>query len=82
MKILVRNLDRTTTQEELLNLFQDFGAVQSCNLVVDQETGGSKGFAFVEMPKPGEAKAAIKSLNAKKVGDTLIRVKKAQEKSS
>ncbi len=82
MKILIRNLARSTTEAELKNLFDEFGAVQSCNLVLDKETGLSKGFAFVEMPKPGEAKAAIKNLNGKSIGNSKIRVKKAEEKSN
>jgi RNA recognition motif-containing protein len=81
MKILIRNLNRATTQDALLGLFEAFGTVQSCNVVIDQKTGQSKGFAFVEMPKIGEAKAAIKSLNNQLVDDTRIRVKKAEEKA-
>lgn len=80
MKLLVRNLDRTTTEAELKALFEEFGPVQSCNLVMDQKTGGSKGFGFVEMPKAGDAKAALKNLNNKKVGENNIRVKKAEDK--
>ena len=80
MKLLIRNLDRSTTEEELLVLFLEFGAVQSCNLVMDQGSGKSKGFGFVEMPKPGEAKAAIKNLNNKTIGKNKIRVKKAEDK--
>lgn len=82
MKLLVRNLDRLTTEEELNSLFQEFGAVQSCNLVIDRDTGESKGFGFIEMPKSGEAKAAIKNLNDKTVGSNKIRVKKAEDKNS
>ncbi len=82
MKLLVRNLDRQTTEKELRNLFEEFGAVQSCNLVIDRETGVSKGFGFVEMPKAGEAKAAIKNLNNKDVGSKKIRVKKAEDKKA
>ncbi len=82
MKLLVRNLDRATTEDELKALFQEFGVVQSCSLVIDKETGKSKGFGFVEMPKPGDAKAAIKTLNNKSVGANKIRVKKAEDKSS
>ena len=82
MKLLVRNLDRLTTEEELKSLFQEFGAVQSCNLVIDSDGGTSKGFAFVEMPKPGEAKAAISNLNNKTVGHNRIRVKKADVKKA
>ena len=82
MKLLVRNLDRSTTAEELTDLFQAFGKVQSCNLVFDKESGLSKGFGFVEMPNPGEAKAAMKSMNNKTVGSNKIRVKKAEAKSA
>ena len=81
MKLLIRNLDRSITEEELKLLFQEFGVVQSCNLVIDKDSGKSKGFGFVEMPKSGEAKAAVKNLNNKKVGENLIRVKKAESKS-
>lgn len=82
MKLLVRNLDRSTTEEELVNLFQAFGEVQSCNLIIDQVRGVSKGFGFVEMPKVGEAKIAMKNLNNKTIGSNKIRVKKAEEKNA
>ena len=81
MKLLIRNLDRSTTEQELKGLFQEFGAVQSCDLVIDRDSGASKGFGFIEMPKSGEAKAAIKNLNNKTVGSTKIRVKKAEDKN-
>lgn len=80
MKLIIRNLARSTTEDELKALFEAHGAVQSCNLVTDKATGGSKGFAFVEMPKAGEAKAAMKSLNNKDVAGNHIRVKKAEVK--
>ncbi|MDH5424332.1 MAG: RNA-binding protein [Gammaproteobacteria bacterium] len=79
MKLLIRNLARTTTEAELKVLFDEFGTVQSCNLVMDKVSGGSKGFGFVEMPKAGEAKAASKNLNGKEVAGNKIRVKKAEE---
>ncbi len=82
MKLLVRNLDRSTTEEELTNLFQVFGEVQSCNLIIDQVSGVSKGFGFVEMPRAGEAKIAMKNLNNKTIGSNKIRVKKAEEKNA
>ncbi len=82
MKILVRNLARSTTEKELNALFQTFGNVQSCRLVIDPISNESKGFGFVEMPKPGEAKAALKNLNNKEVAGNTIRVKKAEDKSS
>lgn len=79
MKLLVRNLDRATTETELNELFTAFGNVQSCNLVIDQVSGESKGFGFVEMPNPGEAKAAMQNLNNQPVGSNRIRVKKAED---
>ncbi len=48
--------------------------------MLDKDTGGSKGFGFVEMPKAEEAKFAIKKLNNKKVAKNIIRVKKAEDK--
>ena len=82
MKLLVRNLDRSTTEDELKRLFEEFGAVQSCNLILDQDSGESKGFGFIEMPKIGEAKVAVKSLNNKTIGANKIRVKKAEVKKA
>lgn len=82
MKLLVRNLSRSTTEDELKALFCGYGAVQSCNLILDKVSGDSKGFAFVEMPKAGEAKAAIKNLNNTNFADNKIRVKKAEDKSA
>lgn len=80
MKLLIRNLARSTTEDELKALFAEHGALQSCTLVLDKVSGGSKGFGFVEMPNPGEAKAAMKTLNGKDVDGNKIRVKKAEEK--
>jgi RNA recognition motif-containing protein len=79
MKLLVRNLARSTTAKELIDLFQAFGTVQSCNLVMDEVSGVSKGFGFVVMPAPGNGKAAMKSLNATEIAGQVIRVNRASE---
>lgn len=78
MKLLVRNLARSTTEHEIRQLFSVHGTVKECTLVLDQETGQSKGFAFVEMPEQAEAKAAIAALNMTSVAKSKIRVKAAQ----
>lgn len=78
MKILIRNLDRLVTQPELEALFQPFGHVESCVIVLDSKTGKSKGFGFVEMPNPRDAIKAIKGLNTLKVRGYGIRVKAAE----
>lgn len=79
MKLLVRNLSRSTTEQEIRILFSTHGSVTECNLVLDQETGKSKGFAFVEMPNESEAKSAISTLHETRVAKNRIRVKIAQK---
>lgn len=78
MKLLVRNLARTTTEHEVRVLFSAHGTVTQCDLVLDQETGQSKGFAFLEMPDETEAKTALNNLNLTNVAKSKIRVKFAQ----
>ena len=80
MKILVRNLERSVTEAELLKLFKPYGTVESAVVVMDAETKKSKGFGFIEMPNPREAIKAIKGLNTLKVKGAGIRVKAAEEK--
>ncbi|MBA6410720.1 MULTISPECIES: RNA recognition motif domain-containing protein [unclassified Pseudoalteromonas] len=77
MKLLVRNLSRATTEHELRTLFAEHGKVTTCNLVLDKDTGQSKGFAFLEMPNDIESKSAIKALNQSTVDKSKIRVKLA-----
>jgi len=78
MKLLVRNLSRSTTEQEIRILFTEHGAVNECTLVLDQETGKSKGFGFVEMPNEGEAKKALSALHEARIANNRIRVKIAQ----
>ncbi|GAD91145.1 MULTISPECIES: RNA-binding protein [Vibrio] len=78
MKLLVRNLSRQMTEHEIRVLFTEHGEVSVCNLVLDQETGLSKGFAFVEMPDAEQAKAAITALDQSTVQKSKIRVKLAK----
>lgn len=82
MKLLIRNLARSTTETELHALFEPYGRVQSCTLVMDKLSGRSKGFGFVNMPRPGEAKAAMKNLNRRELDGNRIRVKKASPPQS
>ncbi len=80
MRLLIRNLARSTTKEALKDLFETYGSVQSCTVVLDAETRRSKGFGFVEMPKAGEAKAAVFNLNGSDIDGSVVRVKKAAPK--
>lgn len=78
MKLLARNLARSSTEQDIRQLFSAYGTVTACDLVLDQVTGQSKGFAFVEMPDDQEAKAAIAGLHETNVAKSKIRVKIAQ----
>ena len=61
--IYVGNLVWDCTSDDLLQLFGEFGAVNRAQVVMDRETGRSRGFGFVEMVNPGEAQRAIEELN-------------------
>lgn len=80
MKLLIRNLARSTTEEDLRALCEPHGAVQHCTIVKDAETGLSKGFGFVEMPKRGNAKGAMRALNRMVLAGSKLRVKEAVDK--
>ena len=75
MSILVRNLPKSFTHENLEDLFFEFGTIASCDLVMDEASGLSKGFGFVEMSTQEETDKAIKTLNAKVIEGKKIRVK-------
>jgi len=75
MNILVRNLSKGVTEKELMQVFLPFGRIKSLNVVIDQLTGKSKGFGFVEMPADSEGAAAIKALNGKLIHGQKVRVK-------
>lgn len=75
MNITILNLSRETTAKELIELFTLYGTVQSCDIVIDKQTGLSKGFGFIKMLNDKEANAAITSLHGKKVDGNKIRVK-------
>ncbi len=77
MKLIVLNLPRDLSEDELTNLFKDFGQIKSSNLVLDTETGKSKGFGFVEMTEQNDAEAAIEELHGRKINKNKIRVKPA-----
>ncbi len=77
MKLIVLNLPRTFEEQSLALLFKKIGAIKSCTLVIDERTGISKGFGFVEMALTHEGEAAIKELHGSKVGKNKIRIKKS-----
>ncbi|MES9961439.1 MAG: RNA-binding protein [Sedimenticola sp.] len=78
MNIYVGNLSYRMTDDELRDAFAEFGAVDSAKIIMDRDTGRSKGFGFVEMPNQSEAEAAVKALNDAEVGGRNLRVNEAR----
>ncbi|MDP5120939.1 MAG: RNA-binding protein [Spirosomaceae bacterium] len=78
MNIFVAKLDYNTQDYELRSAFEEFGTVDSAKIIIDRETGRSKGFGFVEMENDDEAKNAIDSLNGTELDGRTIVVKEAE----
>lgn len=80
-KLFVGNLSWKATEDQLKEFFETIGAVVSVKIVIDQMTGKSKGFAFIEMQDADAAQAAIDKLNNQPFLDRNIRVSLAQERT-
>ncbi|MBP3958807.1 RNA-binding protein [Gemmata sp. G18] len=76
--IYVGNLPWSTTDDELSAMFQQFGAVTRAQVVMDRETGRSRGFGFVEMANENEAQAAIAALNEQAINGRPLTVNVAK----
>ena len=77
-KLYVGNLSYEVAQSDLETLFAPHGMVQSAQVIMDRDTGRSKGFGFVEMGKNEEAQAAISALNGKDVKGRALTVNEAR----
>lgn len=77
-KLYVGNLPYTATDSDLQRMFEAHGAVQSAQVVVDRDTGRSKGFGFVEMETGEAAQAAISALNGQDMGGRSLTVNEAR----
>ena len=78
MNIYVGNLAYGVTSDELRDAFAAFGQVSRANVIMDRDTGRSKGFGFVEMSDDAEARAAIDGLNDQPIGGRNVRVNEAR----
>ncbi len=81
-KIYIGNLNFNTTEEVLKNEFSKYGEVISSTIIVDKNTGVSKGFGFVEIEDDADAMEAISALNGKMIERRRVRVNFAEDKPS
>lgn len=82
MNIYVGNLSYTTSEDELCELFENIGQVDSARIISDRETGRSKGFGFVEMADADAAKSAIEQLNGTEFGGRNLTVNEAKPRNN
>src|ERR1700750_2297695 len=80
-KLYVGNLTYNINESDLEALFAPFGTVQSAQIIMDRDTGRSKGFGFVEMGSDAEAQAAIQALNGQEVDGRTLTVNEARPKT-
>lgn len=78
MKLIALNLPRDLDEQALAELFKAYGNIKDCTLVVNEDSGKSKGFGFVEMALAHEGEIAIEELHGSRVGKNRIRVKQAE----
>lgn len=80
-KLYVGNLSYQATDDDLKNLFEQHGTVESAQIIMDRDSGRSKGFGFVVMSSDQEAQAAIDALNGQKaIGDRTLTVNEARSR--
>ena len=80
MNLYIGNLDYKVQENQLRDMFESHGEVESVKIITDKMTGRSKGFAFVEMPNDAEANNAIEDLNGRTLGQREITVNQARPK--
>ena len=78
MKLYVGNLPYSMTDSDLQDLFSAHGTVQSVQIIIDRDTGRSKGFGFVEMGSSEEGQAAIAALHDKDINGRKLTVNEAR----
>ncbi|MBZ5714811.1 RNA recognition motif domain-containing protein [Nannocystis pusilla] len=79
-RLFVGNLSFQTTEEDLQQVFADFGEIAEIRLVLDRETGRSRGFAFVAMADDEAARRATETLNGQMLDGRPLRVNEAEER--
>jgi len=78
VNIFVGNLAFTATEEDLRQLFEPYGAVDTINLITDRDTGRARGFGFVEMPDSRAAQSAMQGLQGKDLAGRALTVNEAK----
>ena len=81
MNIYIGNLPYSISEDDLRDLFAAHGEVSSANIIMDRDSGRSKGFGFVEMPDKAQGEAAINAINQTDVQGRSVRVNEARPRN-
>ena len=81
MKLYVGNMPFSMDESQLRSLFEEFGTVESANVITDRETGRPRGFAFVEMPD-SEARKAMGEIDEREVDGRQLKVNEARPREN
>jgi len=81
MNIYIGNLPYSISEDELRDLFAAHGEVSSANIIMDRDSGRSKGFGFIEMPEKTQGEAAINAINETDVQGRNVRVNEARPRN-
>ena len=81
MNIYIGNLPYSISEDELRELFAAHGEVSSASIIMDRESGRSKGFGFIEMPDKAQGESAINALNESNVQGRNVRVNEARPRT-
>ena len=80
MNIYVGNISYSSTEEDLTNIFAEYGTVNSVKIIINKHTGRSKGFGFVEMADSAEGQKAVENLDGFEIDGRSLRVDPANER--
>jgi len=81
MNIYIGNLPYNTSEDDLRDLFGTHGEVSTVNIIIDRDSGRSKGFGFVEMPDKAQAESAINAINQTDFSGRSVRVNEARPRN-
>jgi RNA recognition motif-containing protein len=80
-RLFVGNLPYSATDDSLMSAFEKFGSVKDCRIIMDRETGKSKGYGFIEMASDEEAAKAVVGMNATEMDGRKIGVSEARPRA-
>ncbi|MDP4207771.1 MAG: RNA-binding protein [Bacteroidota bacterium] len=80
MTIYIGNIPYTMKEQNLIDVFQEFGPVESAKVIIDKKTKRSKGYGFVEMHNEADELTAIEALNSQDLGGRKVKVSRANPK--